>query len=129
MGLFDFFKKDNKQEKVTHNEKYWSLSTNADEVTDPSWEQVERAVKNAVPDRDMFASLGYINSGLEIESIQAVGEDGVYRLEALPPQSSYDYGKIFINDSISYAETVELFKEFYDHQRVIGYRSWETMKI
>lgn len=129
MGLFDFFKKDNKQEEVKSAEKYWLLSKNDEKVADPSWKQVEAAVKNAMPDRDVFASLIYMNSGLEIESIQAVGEDGVYRFEALPPQSSYDYGKIYINDSIGYGETVELFKEFYDHQRVVGYRSWETMKI
>ncbi|WP_411843032.1 hypothetical protein [Salinicoccus sp. HZC-1] len=129
MGLFNFFKKDREPLNEAPVEEYWSLTTNAKEITDPAWEQVEAAVKSALPEQDIFASLGYMNSGLEIEIIQVTGGEGIYRFEALPPEGSYDYGDIYINDRISYDEAIGFFKEFYENQRVVGYRSWETMKI
>lgn len=129
IGFFDIFKKDKEPQDEVPEEKFWSLSTNEGEIIDPEWTQVEEAVKHAVPDDLVFASLGYMNSDLEIEIIQITGEDGVYRFEALPPMGSYDYGQIFINDGLSYDDTIKRVKEFYDYQRVVGFKSWEIQKI
>ncbi|QQK80028.1 hypothetical protein HUG20_09095 [Salicibibacter cibi] len=123
MGFFDFFKRDQKHQEQVSKDKYWVLTTSEDEIIDPVWEQVKGAIDHATPDRSMFASLGYMHSGIEIEVIQVVGEDHVYRFEALPPKSSDDYGKIFVNDGISYEETLKLCEDFYKHQRVVGFRN------
>lgn len=65
-------------------------------------------VDNTTPDGSIFASLGYIHSGLEIGIIQVADDDNGYRFEALPSN-----GKFFINDGISYEETLMLVKEFF----------------
>lgn len=122
MGLFSFFRKSRPQEKGLPKEKYWSLVTNEDEVIDPTWEQVVHAVKNAVPEGNMFAILAYNHSGLEIESIQVMSEDDWYRFEAVASEKKY------INDGIYYDETIRLFKDFYKYQRVYDYRSWSIIK-
>lgn len=124
MGLFRFLKRSQQQQEEFSKDTYWSLTTNEEEVIEPTWEQVKAAVENATPDRSIFASLGYIHSGLEIEVIQVIGDGNGYRLEALPPS-----GEIFVNDGISYEETLKLFEEFFKHQRVVGFRSWPTEKI
>lgn len=123
MGLFDFFKRSQPQQEEVSKVKFWSLSTNDDDVVDPTWDQVQAAVENAVPDGSIFATLAYNHSGLELDSVQTVGEDGWYRFEALEPD-----GKVFVNDGISYEETLRLFKEFFNYQTVVGYRSWPAEK-
>ncbi|WP_020007081.1 hypothetical protein [Salinicoccus albus] len=131
IGLFDFFKKDAGPEDTASGEKYWSLTTNEGEVREPAWEQVEEAVQHAWPDEQIFASLGCMNADLEIEIIQVIGmDDGSYWIEALPPKGSYDYGKIFVNNTgLNYDDTIKRVKEFYDHQSVADYRSWDTETI
>ncbi|AKG75179.1 hypothetical protein [Salinicoccus halodurans] len=130
MGLFDFFKKNDKQGETAPAEKYWLLADGDGKVMEPDWAQIEKAVKTAVSGpAGEFIHLGYMNSGLEIESLQAVGEDGVYRVEALPSKGSYDYGRIYINDGVRYEDTLALFKEFHEHQRVVGFRSWDMRKL
>lgn len=130
MGLFEFFKKDKVQEETTPAEKYWLLVDGNGEVIKPDWPQVEKAVKTAAagPEGE-FIHLGYLNSGLEIESLQAVGEDGLYRVEALPPKGASDYGKVYVSDGVVYKDVLSLFKEFYEHQSVVRFRSWNTRKL
>lgn len=86
-------------------------------------EQIHVAVKDATPEGLIFATLAYNYSGLEIESIQTIGEENGYRFEALTSN-----GMIFVNDSINYEETLKLFEHFYNYQRVAGFRSWPTEK-
>lgn len=124
MGLFRFLKRSQQQQEEFSKDKYWSLTTNEGEVIEPNWEQVTAAVRNATPDGSIFASLGCFYSGLEIEIIQVIGDGNGYRFEALPPN-----GKIFVNDGISYEETLKLFEEFFKHQRVVGFSSWPTEKM
>ena len=122
MGLFNFFKKnkqESKQEDAGPQEKYWLLGTIENEVIDPTWEQIESAVINAKPEKSTFVTLAYMNAGLEVDTVQAVGDENGYRLEAL----SLD-GDIFVNDGLTYEETLKYFDEFYRLQKVVGYRSW-----
>lgn len=128
MGIFDMFKKKKEPDAVKPKEKYWSLSTSEGEIIDPSWDQIVDAVENATPEGTLFASLGYINAGYEIEIVQAVGEDGVYRFEALPPKDSLEYGDIYVNDGLTLNATLKLFEAFFVNRRVIGYRSWLVEK-
>ncbi|QKS72729.1 hypothetical protein FLK61_39640 [Paenalkalicoccus suaedae] len=131
MGIFDFLKKSFRQEEST-KEKYWSLSTNEEEILDPTWEQVKQAVEEATPEKAVFASLGYLHSGNEIEVIQAIqlteGKNG-FRFEALPPGNSYDAGNAYIKNDLSLDETLKLFEEFYRSKKVLGYKNWLTEKI
>lgn len=132
MGLFDFFRKDKyqKQEETVPAEKYWLLADGDGEVVDPDWPQVEKAVKVAADGpAGEFIRLSCLNSDLEIESLQALGEDGLYRVEALPPEGSYDYGKIYVNDGVVHEDVLALFKEFWEGERVVGFRSWHTRKL
>ncbi|MDG5471424.1 hypothetical protein P6709_06670 [Jeotgalibacillus sp. ET6] len=127
MGIFDYFKKSSQQEKPA-KEEYWSLSTNEEKIVNPTWEQVKQAVGEAVPEKALFASLGYYHSDSEIEVIQAIQlTQGIneFRLEALPP----NVGKIFINNGLSLDETVKFFEEFYKYKRVVGYENWPTEKV
>lgn len=122
MGLFNFFKKnkqESKQEDAGPHEKYWLLGTIENEVIDPTWEQIESAVINAKPEKSTFVTLAYMNAGLEVDTVQAVGDENGYRLEALSLE-----GDIFVNDGLTYEETLKYFDEFYRLQKVVGYRGW-----
>lgn len=122
MKLFDFFKGE-KEERKSSNEKYWSLTTYDGEITDPTIEQIEQAVKNATQNVSLFATLAYNHSGLEIESIQTISNKGFYRFEALTTD-----GKMYVKNDIDYEEVLELFNQFYKYQRVSGFRSWPIEK-
>lgn len=122
MKLFDFFK-GKKEERKSTRDKYWSLTTNDGEVTDPSIEQIEQALMNATPNASLFATLAYNYSGFEIEAVQTISYDGVYRFEALTTN-----GKIYVKNDIDYDEAFKLFHQFYKHQRVFGFRSWPIEK-
>lgn len=123
MGLFDFLKGSKKEQEPAPEEKYWSLATNIRTINDPTMEEIHMAVQNAVPDKSDFATLAYNNSRLEIEAIQVVGDDNGYYFEALTST-----GTMYINKGLSYEETIEFFEDFYNHQRVAGFRSWPSKK-
>lgn len=124
MGLFDFFKRKPAAQEEEPKEKYWSLGTNEAEVVDPTWEQVVVAVKNAMPDESIFATLAYNYSGLQIDSIQVLGDKAAYHdlyyFEALAQN-----GIKYVKHDIPYDETIKLFEDFYENQRVVGYEGWE----
>ena len=121
MGLFDFLKRKSSPSGEEVKEKYWSLTTIEEEKIDPTMEEIETAVKNAMPAQTVFATITFNHSGLEIESVQTIGESGVYRFEALTP-----HGIMYVKSDLTYEETVELFREFFKNQRVAGVESWPT---
>ena len=124
MGLFDFLKrKSNKSEEET-KEKYWSLTTITGEILDPTMAQIETAVKNATPYQTSFATLTYNHAGLEIESVQAISDNGFYRFEALTTN-----GFMYVKTDITYEETLDLFKHFFNYQRVSGVKSWPKNRV
>lgn len=124
MGLFDFFKRKKKdEEQKTTRDKYWSLITYDGEIENPTMEQIKEAVKNANRNVSLFATLAYNHSELEIDSVQAMREEGVYRFEALTSD-----GIIYVKNDISYEETLEYFEHFFKYQRVAGYKSWPSEK-
>lgn len=122
MGLFDFFKGKKVEEQPTR-EKYWSLTTDAGEIKEPTMAQIETAVREAHPQATLFATLAYNHSNLEIESVQAVAYEGIYRFEALT-----SHGILYVKNDLDYEETLALFEDFYKYQRVSGFRSWPTEK-
>lgn len=124
MGLTSFFNRKKQSNDEGGKDKYWSLLTDEGEVVDPTWEQTKIAVKSATPTGSVFVTLGYLNSGLEIESIQAFSEGGLYRVEALPPKQ----GKIYVKDGFTHAEVLKLFESFYHDEKIIGYRDWQKEK-
>ena len=121
MELFDFFKRETNPSEDEKKETYWSLTTILEEKIDPTMEEIETAVKNATPDQTIFATLTFNHSGLEIESVQAIGETGFYRFEALTTK-----GIMYVKSDLTYEETVELFREFFKNQGVAGVESWPT---
>lgn len=129
MGLFDFLKKEPADRTEAPKDKYWSLTTAKGEVIDPIWEQIKEALADITHQELEFVSLGCIHADLEIEMIQAVDIGEGYRLEALPSESSSDYGKVFVNGGISYEELVNQFEEFHTNKKVMGFRSWPSEKI
>ena len=119
MGVFNFFKRKADQPEEEKKEKYWSLVTNEGEVLNPTLGQIETAVANATPDHTMFATLTYNHSGLEIDSVQAISQEGFYRFEALTAD-----GRMYVKNDLTYEETFELFTHFFNYQRVSGVKSW-----
>lgn len=67
----------------------------------------------------MFATLTYNHSGLEIDSVQAISQEGFYRFEALTAD-----GRMYVKNDLTYEETFELFTHFFNYQRVSGVKSW-----
>lgn len=128
MGLLNLFKKNHQPDDEEPKEKYWSLTTSEGEVIDPTWDEIEAAIRHATPAGSLFISLGYMNADLEIEVIQATSESDIYRLEALPPENSLEYGDIFVEDGLRYEEALKLFETFHKHQSVHGYRDWMVDK-
>lgn len=86
-------------------------------------EQIQQAVENATQKETLFATLAFLNSGLEINSIQAISDQGLYRFEALTST-----GTMYVKNDIPYEETLELFEQFFKYQRVPGYKSWLVEK-
>lgn len=131
MGLFDFFKKNEDSKDDQPREEYWSLTTDEGEVTGPSWEQITEGIDKVVSGDSTFVSFGLINGGNDIEIVQAVyGEEShTFHLEVLPPETSHDFGHIFINYDVSKEQMLDVFEEYYNHQRVTGFRNWRTRKL
>ena len=56
MGIFDFLKGENNEEDTLPKEKFIELSTGLDDFEDPSWAQVESALKDVDESEDSFAT-------------------------------------------------------------------------
>lgn len=131
MGIFDFLKngEDDNEGQQKSQEPYTELSTGLDDFQNPTWSQVESAVKDVDEAEDSFATLSFQNSGLEIDTIQCIKAEEGYTIEALPAMDSENYGLIYHLDGLSYEDTLKRFEEFYEHQKVTGYKDFETAKF
>jgi hypothetical protein len=126
MGIFDFLKQDDDKDdrEYKSEEPYSELSTGLDDYQNPTWPQVESALKDIIEEEDSFATLSFQNWGLEVDTLQCIkGEEG-YTIEALPAKESANFGKIYHLDGLSYEETVKRFEEFYETQKVTGYKEF-----
>ncbi|WP_166626432.1 hypothetical protein [Jeotgalicoccus sp. S0W5] len=126
MGIFGFLKNEDQidDEQLKNGEPYVELSTGLDDYENPSWSQVESAVHDVVDSEDSFATLSFVNYNLEVDTIQCIKDDEYYSFEALPAKDSEEFGKIYHKESLTLEEVVELFKTFYDTQKVIGYKAF-----
>lgn len=128
MRLFNLFKKDKRKVDEISEDEYSMLKTNSEEIIDPTWEQIRIAVDNAQPNVSVFASLSYHHSEHELNTIQVISENDVYRFEAIPSKSSKDFKKIFVNEDIPYKEALNLFESFYKSGVIKGYKDWKHEK-
>lgn len=126
MGLFDFLKpeEDNNEADDKTQEPYSELSTGLDDFPNPSWGQVESAVRDVIEAEDSFATLGFYNRNLEVDSLQCIKFENGYTIEALPARKSEEFGKIYHLDGLSYEETIKYFEEFYETQEISGYKNF-----
>lgn len=126
MGIFDFLKQDSKKNEADQvtEDPYTELSTGLDDFQNPTWPQVERAVKDIVEEEDSFATLSFNHYGLEVDTIQCIKMDEVYTFEALPSRDSKEHGLIYHLDGLSYEEVLKRFEEFYETQKVTGYKEF-----
>lgn len=127
MGIFDFLKnEDDKDGKRTKSEEpYSELSTGLDDFEDPNWSRVESALEDVEVADDSFATLAFHNYGLEVDTVQCIMLDEGYTFEALPAMDSKDYGKIYHLDGLGYEEILKRFEEFYEEQKVTGYKEFQ----
>lgn len=126
MGIFDFLKNEDEidDEQLKNGEPYVELSTGLDDYENPTWSQVESAVHDVVDSEDSFATLSFVNYNLEVDTIQCIKDEEYYSFEALPAKDSEEFGKIYHKEALTLDEVVELFKTFYDTQKVIGYKAF-----
>lgn len=126
MGIFDFLKQDDDKDEIEQKseEAYSELSTGLDDYQNPTWSQVESALKDIVEEEDSFATLSFQNWGLELDTLQCIKDEEGYTIEALPAMESENYGLIYHLDGLSYEDTVKRFEEFYDTQKVTGYKEF-----
>ena len=126
MGIFDFLKHDDDKNEADDRieEPYTELSTGLDDFQNPSWAQVESAVKDVIEEDDSFATLSFQNYGLEIATLQCIKTEEGYTVEALPAQESDNFGMIYHLDGLSYEDTVKRFEEFYETKTVTGYKEF-----
>lgn len=126
MGIFDFLKQDDDKDEIEQKseEAYSELSTGLDDYQNPTWSQVESALKDIVEEEDSFATLSFQNWGLELDTLQCIKAEEGYTIEALPAMESENYGLIYHLDGLSYEDTVKRFEEFYDTQKVTGYKEF-----
>lgn len=127
MGIFDFLKNDDDKNgrKLKSEEPYSELSTGLDDFENPSWSQVESALEDVEVADDSFATLIFHNSGLEVDTVQCIMDDEGYIFEALPARESKNYGKIYHLGGLSYEFVLQRFEEFYNEQKVRGYKEFE----
>lgn len=126
MGIFDFLKQDDDKGKTEQisEQAYSELSTGLDDYQNPTWSQVESALKDIIEEEDSFATLSFKNWGLEVDTLQCIKNEKGYTIEALPAKESEKFGLIYHLDGISYDETVKRFEEFYDTHKVTGYKAF-----
>lgn len=131
MGLFGFLKNDEDKDKMEPKvqEPYTELSTGLDDFQNPTWSEIESAVQDVDDAEDSFATLSFQNSGLEIDTLQCIKAEEGYILEALPAMDSEDYGLIYHLDGLSYEDTIKRFEEFYETQKVTGYKEFSKDKF
>lgn len=131
MRLFGFLKNEENKDETGQKsqEPYTELSTGLDDFQNPTWSQIESAVKDVDEAEDSFATLIFQNSGLEIDTLQCIKVEEGYILEALPAMDSKDYGLIYHLDGLSYEDTLKRFEEFYETQKVIGYKEFSKDKF
>src|SRR5690625_3710527 len=109
MGLFGFLKNEDDKDDMEQKsqEPYTELSTGLDDFQNPTWSQVESAVKDVDDAEDSFATLSFQNSGLEIDTLQCIRAEEGYTLEAVPAMDSENYGLIYHLDGLSYEDTLK----------------------
>lgn len=131
MGLFGFLKNDEDKDKMEPKvqEPYTELSTGLDDFQNPTWSEIESAVQDVDDAEDSFATLSFQNSGLEIDTLQCIKAGEGYILEALPAMNSEDYGLIYHLDGLSFEDTIKRFEEFYETQKVTGYKEFSKDKF
>lgn len=131
MGIFDFLKQDNDKTGAEQppQEPYTELSTGLDDYQNPTWPQVERAVKDIVEEEDSFATLSFNHYALEVDTIQCIKMEEGYTFEALPARDSKEHGLIYHLDGLSYEDVLKRFKEFYETQKVTGYKEFSKDKF
>ena len=126
MGIFDFLKQDDDKGELEQKpqEPYSELSTGLDDYQNPTWAEVESALKDIIEEEDSFATLSFHNWSLEVDTLQCIkGEEG-YTIEALPAMESENFGLIYHLDGLSYEDTLKRFEEFYETQKVAGYKEF-----
>ena len=126
MGIFDFLKQADDKGDVEQKtqEAYSELSTGLDDYQNPTWSQVESALKDIIDEEDSFATLSFHNWGLEVDTLQCIKDEKGYTIEALPAMETENFGKIYNLDGLSYEDTVKRFEEFYEKQKVTGYKEF-----
>ena len=127
MGIFDFLKQndDKGDAEQKPQEPYTELSTGLDDFPNPTWGQVESALKDIIEEEDSFATLSHQNYELEVDTLQCIKFEEGYTIEALPAMESESFGMIYHLDGLSYEDTVKRFEEFYETQKVTGYKEFK----
>lgn len=127
MGIFDMFKSPKTPDK--DEDPYTSLTMDQGGNDAPTIDDVYAALELLEKGQTDFVSLAQLNQDLDIEVVQAVGEMGMFLIEALPSEDSPDRGKIYYKDRLDEYSLQHYFHTYFETGKVKGLESFEVKKF
>lgn len=127
MGLFDMFKS-NQPIEDKDEDPYTSLTMEQGDNETPTIDDVFKALDLLQKGQTDFVSLAHMNQDLDIEVVQAIGEMGIFTVEALPSENSPDKGKIYYKEHLDEYSLQYYFEDFFERQKVSGLENFQVRK-
>lgn len=128
MGIFDMFKS-NQRTGDNAGDPYTSLTMDQGGNDTPTIDDVYKALELLEKGQTDFVSLAQLNQDLDIEVVQAVGEMGMFTVEALPPETSPDKGKVYYKEHLDEYSLQYYFQDFFESGSVKGLDHFEVRKL
>ncbi|MDO5715340.1 MAG: hypothetical protein Q4P25_02035 [Tissierellia bacterium] len=108
----------------------WNLITNDQEIIDPSWEDIIKALANAHEGEGLFVTLESLLNEEGIKVLQALGrnEGGMkYRLEAIPCDLKPEI--YYCKEDLSFEEALNYYQEFFQTRHIDRFSYWRREEL
>lgn len=125
MGIFGMFKSN---QPAGDENPYTLLKMKQGSNEAPTIDDVYKALELLENGQTDFVSLAQLNQEVDIEVVQAVGEMGMFTVEALPSKNSPEKGKIYYKEHLDEYSMQHYFHAYFETGKVKGLESFEVRK-
>ncbi|SOC45222.1 hypothetical protein SAMN05878391_2660 [Salinicoccus kekensis] len=128
MGIFDMFRS-NQPAVDKDTDPYTSLTMDQGGNDAPTIDDVYKALELLEEGQTGFVSLAQLNQELDIGVVQAIGEMGMFTVEALPSEDSPDKGKVYYKEHLDEYSLQHYFHTYFETGKVKGLENFEVRKL
>ncbi|CAM4333106.1 hypothetical protein [Lacicoccus alkaliphilus] len=125
MGIFGMFKSN---QPAGDENPYTLLKMEQGSNDAPTIDDVYKALELLENGQTDFVSLAKLNQEVEIEGVQAVGEMGMFTVEALPSEDTPEQGKIYYKEHLDEYSLQYYFHAYFETGKVKGLEGFEVRK-